>query len=347
MTESLSVGDINHLYKTILFRDGDQSGINHHLNSNRSLDEIAALLKKSGEYNNQIKPTIDKLNSVPGKKVLLFGAYGNGNLGDAIQQNFLKKSLTEAGFDGSIWSCSHMDYHYNFDSERKIPGRFIKSAEFLNLFDLIIIGGGGLLSHPHYPLNIPDWSDNISTPIALLAVGATNLAAPLSEKLIKKSFHVSGRDEASFSCLSKYRDDIKMVPDPVLSMQEYTYSETDSNKTAWILKGPMDDSLLEIKKHIKDNDVVICFQKKLDQQIEHLFPELIYTPTEESFYKAIDGCDTAFSMRYHGLILALSKVKSLYAMGDPKNISLMRKLNIENNFFKNVDELKNFPNLYP
>jgi len=328
-------------YRRILLREPDENGLQDYLNSSLSIDEIEKRLKNSVEYKNRVEPFLAGLASFKGRKILLFGAYGNGNLGDAIQADFILEGLREAGFDGGVWATSFLDGYYHFSGNGKLPTWAINSIELLDYFDLIIVGGGGLLSHPHHPLNNKQWAESLKTPLALLSVGATNYAALDSELLIKKAIFVSARDDVSLSCLSQFRRGVKLLKDPVLCMQDYSYNQNtrEPEKTAWILRGPASAELNHVRRLIKEDDVVVCFEKKIDQDIEGQFPELVYTPTVASLRKILNECSRVVSMRYHGLILALPHVEEVYGLGDQKNQSLLSDLKMSECYIKNMTDL--------
>jgi polysaccharide pyruvyl transferase WcaK-like protein len=338
--------EIRLAYREILMREADEQGVDAYIKSGLPITDIKRSLKSSAEYRNKIQPVIEKLHTAAGKNVLLFGAYGNNNLGDAIQPEFILSGLREAGFEGNVWATSFLEGHYHFPNDKKLPHWVITSHKLLEAFDLIIIGGGGLLSHPHYPLNNREWAEALRTKVALLSVGATNFAAFESELLIKKAMFVSARDEVSLKCLSQFRNDVEVARDPVLCMQDYGVKknvENKKSKVAWVLKGPLNDDLYEIRGLVKDDDVVMAFEKKIDQDIECLFPEIVYTPTAISFWNQVKSCNSVFAMRYHGIILSLPYVSNIYSAGDQKNKSLLEDLR-GGSYFSDVRKLSMIEN---
>src|SRR4051812_36366906 len=95
--------------------------------------------------------------------VLCFGAYGNGNIGDSIQANALYHEVRSFLPDRKIAACTVFGRDYPFDGDAKVPGGALRSAEAMKLPALIMIGGGGLLAHPHTPLQEPEWARNLPT----------------------------------------------------------------------------------------------------------------------------------------------------------------------------------------
>lgn len=320
---SATIEEIRNAYISILCRQADKLGLNTYLNSGKSIENIRDDIRNSKEYKERILPLFEKLNESKGKKkILLFGAYGNGNLGDAIQPFFLKKGLIDSGFDGDIWANSYLNNNFIFD--RKLPSWAINSSDILNSFDLIIIGGGGLFSHPHYPLGDTNWINSIKTKVAIFAVGATNFAVSESRELLEKAFYISARDSVSFECLSLFRSDVNYVMDPVFCLNDLKSVENNFfDRTLWILKGPLEKVHYKIRNYIKETDFVVGFEKNVDCQIEELFPEIVYVSTIEGFNKLAQQCTNFFCMRYHGLIASLAFSNNVFGYGDQKIGSLL------------------------
>lgn len=333
---------VKEAYREILKREGDEKGVEAYVSSKKSLKEIRQSLVSSKEYKDRVEPVIRNLEADSHKKkVLLFGAFGNGNLGDAIQADYVSKGLLEAGFEGEIWATSSLKKHYNYSYGKKLPSWVITSHEILSYFDLILVGGGGLLSHPHYPLNKEDWAKELKTKIAVVSVGATNFAVNESALLLQKSIYVSARDKTSYSCLKKLRSDTEFVKDPVLSMMEVNERRGEGGgskgRTLWVLKGPLESVHYKIRDIVSTNDIVVGFEKDVDFDIEKLFPEIVYTPTIESFNNLACQCNRFFSMRYHGLIASLAFSDNVFAIGDQKNKVLLEEVGMPSRFLEKND----------
>jgi polysaccharide pyruvyl transferase WcaK-like protein len=89
----------------------------------------------------------------------------------------------------------------------------------------------------------------------------------------------------------------------------------------------------------------VGFEKEVDQTIETLFPEIIYTPTIESFNKLAKQCGRFFSMRYHGLIGSLAFSSNVFATSDLKNKLLLEELGMINRYVNedNLEDIINNP----
>jgi len=332
---------VTSVYRRILMREPDRKGLESYVESSLSVQEIAQVLMKSKEYQERIQPVRRAITGSPGKRILLFGAYGNGNLGDLIQPSFLRRQILGLYPDAQVWAASCLPHYYPYLSSRKAPSWLIKNPDLLRDFDAILIGGGGLLSHPHEPLLDADWANEVSTPIIILAVGATSDTVQKAKALVKKARYVSARDVVSFRALSSIRPDVVLMRDPVLC--DLTYPEfplSEAGERSWVLRGPISDIHPNIKNFMGRNDRVICFEPNVDKSLEELFPRLTYTPTAESFMFQIKDSSCVVSMRYHGAIMALRMGKKVYGLGDQKIESLLSELGAGRFFIRNVEDIR-------
>jgi Uncharacterized conserved protein len=326
------------LYKNILLREADPKGLKRYIESDLTPQQIEAELYSSKEYLEKIQPLLDKLKSER-KKLLIFGAYGNGNLGDAIQAKCLAGALNKLMPNYEIWSSTALPNHYNYPKEKQLPPWGIKAAQIIKNFRAIIIGGGGLFSHPHEPLQDAEWAEGIEQPIYIVGVGATKNITHNSKELIKSSALVTARDNVSYEAFSEIRSDIRIIRDPVICTAPLTEDSSKSNATAWIIRGPLSGDHSFIRNQIREGDRVICFEPKVDCVLEELFPEIIYTPTIESFRTAIESSSLVITSRYHGAILALLSGKKVLGYGDQKIQSLFKEMEQPHLFLKNIHEI--------
>lgn len=166
-------------------------------------------------------------------RVLLFGAFGNGNLGDAAQAGAvasLLRRMLPGGLDvaASSWECAAP-----FAGRRVVPlaRDALLRPDWLDggqpgSARLVVIGGGGLFGTPHFPLHEIGWVDwfvGRGVPFALLGIGGSAAAlntAPASaayRRLIEAACFVSGRDAETLLALRAIRPDAAWFPDPVLA----------------------------------------------------------------------------------------------------------------------------------
>lgn len=331
---------IKSIYRDVLMRDPDPVGLETYSKASLSKEEIVKVLKSSTEYKDKFQDFEERFETGSLDKVIIFGAYGNGNLGDAIQAKFLGASLSErlSGYD--VWSASVLPDYYHYNQDFKAPIWLMNHKKYINKFKALIIGGGGLLSHPHDPLLDREWVESIEIPIYIFGVGATRNIVEKSRFLIEKCEFVSARDSISYAALSELRNDVTIIRDPVLcqaAMMENSYASP--GKIAWVLKGPLNEEHYFIRKQIRESDIVLCFEPKVDRAIEGLFPELIYLPSAESFYSIVRDFSCVVTSRYHGAILALLAGKKTIAFGDQKLKTLFHELEHPQLYLENIKEI--------
>ncbi len=164
-------------------------------------------------------------------RVLLFGAYGNGNLGDAVQAEALAWVLRQLLPGGLSFAATSWERQAPY----ALPGGAVLASDAMLRPDrlardhdgarLVTIGGGGLLGAPHFPLHDAAWARwfvGRGVPYALLGVGGAVAAlhqpawAEAYRTLIEGALFVGGRDEETLAALRTIRLDAAWFPDPVL-----------------------------------------------------------------------------------------------------------------------------------
>ncbi|MBE0405178.1 polysaccharide pyruvyl transferase family protein [Halomonas citrativorans] len=168
-----------------------------------------AFFRNSKEYKEKVQPVIDLLSKDSNKKILIFGAYGNGNLGDSIQALHLSRAINDSFPSVSVYATTKQTYFYDFDPKRKLPSWVLKNKLIMSQFKALFIGGGGLLSHPHPPLNDFSWVSGLEVPVVVLGVGASKDNLQKGSWLLDKSWRVSGRDKQSIESISYFYHEVK------------------------------------------------------------------------------------------------------------------------------------------
>jgi hypothetical protein len=342
---------VRSLYNALLLRDPDEAGLAAMLRRpdthNFFADLISSLefqrLSRSPAYS---ATRIFRSSKHP--RVLLFGAFGNGNLGDAIQAMSLARAIQCVRPDLEVWSCSLLPAPYPFPYHRQLLPHWILNPLVVNSFDLLVIGGGGLFAHPHEPLIHTDWQNMIQIPIALIGVGATEPVAGRSELLIRKAVYVSGRDRHSLSTLQRYAPAVQFIPDPVLSDPFYFKATgrwraaSQSARRLWILRSLRTPDFTELCREIaRRGDRVCFFEPHLDFNIVQHVPQSVPIYCAEDALAMIDDADVVLSMRYHGCILSLLRGKQTYGFYEPKCRSLLERYDNEDWFSRELT----FPSL--
>src|SRR5947207_2201339 len=112
---------IQALYRVVLHRDPDQSGFERFLTRDdiqNFLPEILASQEFRKLARTPAYVAAERLAPSNRTRVLLFGAYGNGNLGDAVQASSLARAISLIRPDIDVWACSAMPAPYPFQYHR-------------------------------------------------------------------------------------------------------------------------------------------------------------------------------------------------------------------------------------
>jgi hypothetical protein len=320
-------------------------------------------------------------NQIP-LKIAILTAAGNGNIGDALQplswMNHIEQ-WNRRQYNGQrkvelfSWSAEHCCY--SFDDANKRVVRSISDLEAnLPHVDMVIVGGGGLLSYPHLPLSIVDEVDNSTTfwrsrivdPFPhvawyFLSLGADGkngfrLSSQIS-LLLQHAKYVSGRDIASqltmqsvFHGLSVQKH-VDLLVDPVLvdsvkfplptKKVVKTSNIVTPFTTCWILRLPLEEGFAQIVDEHLNHTADLLFA--LEWQDNNFYNR--FAPSEVTIYNIdagwfywnlINRCDFVVSMRYHGSIMAFRALKNSMGIDDIGRKG-SRKITLLYNAMKNPD----------
>jgi hypothetical protein len=338
------------LYRVILQRDPDPVAFEkfcQRQDTHRFFTEFVSCPEFRGKAQNSWYMPGRNLGTSTRPRVLLFGAYGNGNLGDKIQVQSLLRAIRQIRPDVEVWACSVLHAAYPFPFHRTLPADAFNNPRILDGFDMLMIGGGGLLAHPHDPLTNAEWQKAVEVPVALIGVGATPDVAAHSEILIKKAAYVSVRDDHSMSSMQRFIGNASFVPDPVLCDAHYRPltkisppQKRSASRKLWILKYAARDQFAHCQRLIDPENDEICF---LEPALD--FPLLAQFPRAQPIYEAaeltrmIDKADLVISMRYHGCILAMLRNRPTIAVREHKCLDLFRRYGNERYFVHDVADI--------
>lgn len=339
-------------YMTLLGRIPDWEGFIDHFGAACPTSDLYARIMQSDEYRRVNAAAIgvkDKLLPYADKRrVLLFGAFGNGNLGDRIMAQTVADKIEEAG-DIACFSYSEL----NSASYPFMPNRQLTKADMplnlrvMALFDAVIIGGGGLLSYTHEPLWDPAWPYTAPTAYGLLSCG---VKVPLDERLRNLVDHaavVSSRDLAGYEELGIRRDDVLLCPDPVLSFTSIAARRVPSKARLFILRAPFCDWHRALKEKLRPSDAVAVFEAHMDHEITSYFDDVHSVNSKDDFFKLAGEFEVVISERYHGVILAIiGQIPSYGIFRDghsDKFVSLFNDLNISQYLINSPELNFDFP----
>ncbi len=253
------------------------------------------------------------------QKVLLIGAYANGNIGDMYQADAIAGELLSIDPTLEVFSTSPSKRSSNFPSERhtRLPQSAVRDADTLNSFDLILVGGGGLLAARHAPLPEVEWVQSIRTTLCGLAMGCAGEAPEQSRAFIEKCARFSVRDEYSANAIAPIRTDIDIIMDPIflgrLASLKVRPPPAAKRGILWVPGKLVPNTLMYYSKLLRraydeKADAVVSFNEETDKQsgFEEMFgPAVRYLHNVENFASAIDHKSFGISERYHGCIMAL------------------------------------------
>jgi polysaccharide pyruvyl transferase WcaK-like protein len=258
-------------------------------------------------------------------KVLLFGAFGNGNLGDAYQAMAVREHvMTCWGLASSqVFATSVLaSADYAFPAEQKLGKNALFNPTLLTEFDCLVIGGGGLLAHPHAPLFDEGWVRQVQIPIVILAIGATSSSIDRHRALLNKAWLVSARDVKSLAAIRMIRDDVTLVRDPILTAASLaalracdcaTQAPATPAEVLWVLKHPTNVEETRVLRQLvgvladatERTHLVIAIEPHLDRALEEFFPgQVHYASDLTSIAPCFEQASLVITMRYHGAIFA-------------------------------------------
>jgi hypothetical protein len=282
----------------------------------RLRDEIAARLGTRGR----------------GKNVLLFGAFGNGNKGDAALPSLIARDL-ETRFGVGVFAYSELAVEdYDFPEIGKLhtePGMSLGPLNpvVLSLFDGLLIGGGGMLAWPHSPLWDSNWAYLLSCPVAIFACGVANPLPHEVCNIVRLARVASGRDARSVSALASVNPNAMLCPDPILALVQAPKMTQEGRGRAFILRGPAREAHHQIRATLMPEDVVISVAIDIDYPLFHLFPEMRVVAELEDLFALIVDKELVVSERFHGAICALhAGIRAFGLTRDDHNAAKIQEL---------------------
>lgn len=249
-------------------------------------------------------------------RVLCLGAYGNGNIGDACQADALAALLHLADPRLEVYSLSlsKRAAPYPAHGHYPVPLWRARDLNYVNSFDLLLAGGGGLLASPHQPLFDEAWIQSLKVPLCAVSLGAGTPHVFTAAPFIRACRLFSVRDEFSRAAVRKVRDDVAVTLDPILLAPADTAVEK-AGETAGIVWIPAKfdpqsrPTWEEIAKTGIDrgHDAVVSLNPATDRAsgFAEVFGEaVLYADGADTLLAAMRSRRLVVSERYHGCIYA-------------------------------------------
>lgn len=252
------------------------------------------------------------------QRVLLIGAYANGNIGDMYQADAIARELLTVDPTLQVCSASPSKRASNYPAELHeiLPSTAVRDPEILNSFDLILVGGGGLLAARHAPLPELGWVDSIKTTLCGLALGCAGAAPAEAKHFIQRCNLFSVRDEFSARVVAPIRKDVNIVLDPIFltdSDLALRPKSADTRGIVWIPGKLVPNTLsfysrLHREAFAERADTYVSLNEETDKHsgFEEMFGLGVrYLRALDDFATVLQPRSFAVSERYHGCIFAL------------------------------------------
>jgi hypothetical protein len=374
--------DIAEAYRVVLRRAPDPEALDSLLNSRQTVHTLYINLLNSDEYNELKRKDVHESHFAyrgPSRrwrqttkhsvKILCFGAYGNGNLGDAIQPSYVAKILRAMlpDVDLDIYATSWLENRpYSAPDCEIVPSWALFNSWFLSKIDFVVFGGGGITGPFHYPLTEMYWIDRflrLRIPYGFLGIGVMNTAAQsvAFRKLVTWAAFTTSRTVNGVKQLAEADPTSRPVlfPDPVLL--SIALERLQSPPVAGRIPSEPPKGLLLIKRpdnpEQKDffalaqsldasgaNVEFMVFEPHLEMQHVSEFNKRVHiAATEDEFHTILPDFDYIISSRYHGCILAFKHKLPIFGIGEDKILRVLGDVGLREHYVDaaQADEIVN------
>ena len=353
------------LYDAMLGRVPDRFALADLQENRRSAAEIARRIADSEEYRTRQREqaALAGLRAAPRMRregpprILLFGAYGNGNLGDAAQAGALARLVGHALGPACCEASSWLDRSaYDAGPARRRAPNVLLDGEKLAEFAGVLFGGGGLFSPAHFPLDQPAWVrwfTGLGIPYGFVGIGATPGVTrapevrPAMEELFGRAAFLSIRDATnawSVSAVAPFRSDWFELPDPVLLaglLDAPRCPAATRTGTLLVVKAPApgdtaeEEVLATLATHAADHPAttrVAILEPRRDRGLADAFPSPLLEPAGMEDLLALCGsAERVVSMRLHGAVAAILAGVPVLAGPAAKARALLRDIGCAEN----------------
>lgn len=334
---------IGRAYNEVLGRDPDPNGLRHYLRGSEPITAVREQLLKSEEGRRvtaALALASERIRDLARGRpaLLLFGAYGNGNAGDAIQPSLILSAIQKRS-DAAVFAFSQLDVApYSF------PADYVLRKDHLPLhpttlrqFDALIVGGGGLFAHPHDPLWSDIWADVVPIPFSILGCGVAPILPTGCRRLFSRATFVSVRDVASQRAVARVTKHVHLCPDPFLghATMRAACSTSRRYRTAYVVRGPLSSIHQALSAAVGTDDIVLSMEPAIDSPLKSEFSGMLDTPSMEDLVDVLSRCERIVTQRYHGAIAAIKLGKPVAALttgdnNESKLIELFEQIGLLN-----------------
>ena len=283
-------------------------------------------------------------------KIAVIGYYGFNNFGDEINLQEMLKLIKKQHPNAQITVFSRSLWHtflkpaYNLVLSASMPANVFQKT--LNQFDLIVVGGGGLIYLGACFFTFLD--ENISTPYMFSRVGIDDRAVnddavKKIKKVLKKASHVSVRTKGDLGLLKKHFDmSCDVIPEAIwhyraqrwpmpgkkkalISLNTYAGKHVDRIRTALsAADGPIYEYIMSMQDTTLD-----CFYniKATNRKNRKIIPDSIGLGGKG---RCLASADLTITSRLHAALVSISHgVPAVMLESTPKVKFLAQELGLD------------------
>lgn len=255
------------------------------------------------------------------RSILLVGAYANGNIGDMLQADALASELRAVDPSATISSASPSKLRAPYPAvfHERLDASILEDPERLNAFDLILVGGGGLLAAPHWPLHDDAWVSGITTRLCAVGLGCAATAAIGARSFVERCDVFSVRDEHSAAEVAEVRADVSIVMDPILlceaALGEPAHDDDVAARAGVVcIAGKLLPTTTQFYERLEQallvdpKDEIVSINPATDRRSgfdEVFIRQPQYVSEVPALHRILCRRRLALSERYHGCIFAL------------------------------------------
>ena len=284
-------------------------------------------------------------------RVLVYGAFGNGNLGDAIQAEAVASllPLLLGRSDAEVAATSWID-RAPFPSAGLTPWprETIMDGWKLADFDLVLVGGGGMFAPVHFPLGHPSWTAFLqasAVPYAFLGVGVAAGVPkeigrfPAVAQLLRGAAFATARSREDLDNLRALVPGAEAFPDPVLAAHALGLRQVPARRSAaagpplLVVKrpaNPAEAEFLEVAARLAaaapDRIRTLAIEPLVDGRIAQRFPRLTMVTDFDELLAACAESRLVVSARFHGCIAGVVAGVPTLGVGPRKSGDLFAEL---------------------
>ncbi|NLX63275.1 MAG: polysaccharide pyruvyl transferase family protein [Clostridiaceae bacterium] len=290
-------------------------------------------------------------------KIAIIGYYGHNNLGDELNLLEMIKLIQkqESKADITVFSGGLGTLYYDVDYNLVLADRLgtNKYRDTLNRYDLVIIGGGGLI---FLGANYFDFlQEGIKVPYIFSRVGIDNriVSQPVLEQLRKilgRAYDVTVRTSSDKDLAQKYLGiDCKVVPEAIWNYEAQSFPLAAHGKKILVsMNAYASKYFTQIKEALSKTKMAkTTFTVSMQDTSKDFYYNILSTPDNRvilpesvSLHKKasfLASMDLVITSRLHAGLLAISHgIPAIMMKSTPKVQFLLKELNLDDFFVDGI-----------